>query len=350
MKSTILVVDDDQNFRHGLERLLRREGLNVAMAADGWEAIDVVKRGGVDLALVDVKMPNMNGYQFLELLKSDLDNRHIPVIMISGLDDIDSVVMCLEGGAEDYIHKPFNSTLLLTRIRSCLERKQFHEKERLHLDEIRREKQHAEELLRVIFPQPIVQELQTGKPIKPRRHEKVSVLFADVVGFTTFCHASPPEEALFHLQDLVEAFEKIAIKHGMQKIKTMGDAFMCAGGLWDGTSPALSAVECGLDMVERAPQLAAGWQVRVGVHVGPVIAGVVGHLQYLFDVWGDTVNVAARLQQSGAPGSVTLSDQLLQQLNGRYSPESRGQIPLKGRGEMELYALTPGCPGHHGPN
>ncbi|SCC90590.1 Uncharacterized protein SCG7086_BS_00070 [Chlamydiales bacterium SCGC AG-110-P3] len=350
MKSTILVVDDDKNFRHGLERLLRREGLNVVMAPDGWEAIEMVKQGSVDLALVDVKMPNMNGYQFLELMKSDPDHQHIPVIMISGLDDIDSVIMCLEAGAEDYINKPFNSTLLLTRIRGSLEKKQFHEKERQHLNTIRKEKQHAEELLRVIFPQPIVQELQTGREIKPRGHENVSVLFADVVGFTSFCHSSSPEEVLFNLQELVEAFEGIAVKHGMQKIKTIGDAFMCVGGLWDATNPAISAVECGLDMVERAPQLAAKWQVRVGVHTGPVIAGVVGHLQYLFDIWGDTVNVASRVQESGAPGTVTLSDQMLQHLQGRFNPESRGRIPLKGRGEMELFALKPGAKGLHSLN
>lgn len=342
MEHVILVIDDDQNFRAGLDRRLRREGFKVLSAGDGWEGLEVLKSTPADLILVDVKMPKMNGYQFLEMVKSDPDTKAIPVIMVSGLDDIDSIVTCLEKGADDYINKPFNATLLLTRIRSCLDRKILHDREIRNLNELKKEQQHADELLRALFPQPVIQELKEEKGIRPRSHDNVAVLFADVVNFTKFCSEAPPQEVLEHLQELIQAFEKIALKHQLQKIKTIGDAFMCVGGLW-GVDDNLvsSAVECGLKMVEFAPTTSAQWQVRVGIHVGPVIAGVVGHLQYMYDVWGDTVNVAARVQQNCAPGTLTISEKARTSLAGKYDTEHIGNIFLKGKGEMNLYTVVP---------
>ena len=333
----ILVVDDNEVNRDMLSRRLRREGYTTAPAADGRQALRLLAERPFDLVLLDILMPEMNGYQVLEFLKADATLRHIPVIMISALDEIDSVARCIEMGAEDYLPKPFNPTLLRARIGASLEKKQLRDREVLYLRQIEEEKQRADELLHVILPHQIVEELKATNAVKPRRHEEVAVLFCDIVGFTPYCATRQPEEILANLQQLFELYEELAARHSMYKIKTIGDAFMSTAGLIVPLdSPVENAVSCGLEMTEGARGLPAHWEVRVGIHVGPVMAGVVGRRQYLYDLWGDTVNTAARVESHGVKGAVCVSEEAWSRLAGRFRGESRGIIPVKGKGDMEI--------------
>jgi class 3 adenylate cyclase len=163
------------------------------------------------------------------------------------------------------------------------------------------------------------------------------VLFADVVGFTSYCNSHPVDLVVTHLQDLVAEFEAIAERHGLEKIKTIGDAFMATAGLLKYTpEPVQAAARCGLEMAETAPRLSAGWNVRVGIHLGPVVAGIIGRQQYLFDVWGDTVNIASRIVQQAEPGAVLLSGFAWLQLGKKATGVWRGIADLKGKGATEL--------------
>ncbi len=139
------------------------------------------------------------------------------------------------------------------------------------------------------------------------------------------------------LQGLVEACEDIAIRNGVEKIKTIGDAFMGAAGLLrTADNPVMNCLRCGLDMIAACRALPTGWDLRVGVHVGPVVAGVIGKRQYQYDLWGDTVNTAARMESQGVPGSVTLSAAAWQYLAHACRGESRGILSIKGKGQMEM--------------
>ena len=130
----------------------------------------------------------------------------------------------------------------------------------------------------------------------PRRYENVAVLFCDVTNFTSYCDKHEPEDVVSRLDALFVIFERITAKHGLEKIKTIGDGFMAAGGLLNEVKdPIGSAVRCGLEMASTLIDAHLGWEVRVGVHAGPVVAGIVGQERYQFDIWGDTVNVAARM-------------------------------------------------------
>jgi class 3 adenylate cyclase len=191
----------------------------------------------------------------------------------------------------------------------------------------------------VILPDDVVAELKATNTVKPRRHENVAVLFCDIVGFTAYCDRREPEEVIGYLQQLVEIFELIADNNGLEKIKTIGDSFMTTAGLLRPLdNPALSCVKSGLEMVAVAPTLPPRWQVRVGVHVGPVVAGVIGRQQYLFDVWGDTVNTAARVESLGVPNAVNVSRDAWQQVAHLCSGESTGLVQIKGKsGEIELF-------------
>jgi class 3 adenylate cyclase len=146
--------------------------------------------------------------------------------MISALTDMDNVVRCIAQGAEDYLPKPFEPVLLEARIGACLERKRLHDREVAHRDAIERERRRSDELLHAILPAAAVAELKEIGQVRPRQFDEVAVLFIDLVGFTAWCHARAPEQVVANIQRLAEDFEILATGHGMEKIKTIGDAFM----------------------------------------------------------------------------------------------------------------------------
>ncbi len=336
----ILVVDDNEVNRDMLSRRLEREGYEAQTAVDGLDALRAVHAGSFDVVLLDILMPGLNGYEVLERLKADPQTRHIPVIMISALDEVDSVVRCIENGASDYLPKPFNPVLLRARIGACLEQKRLRDREVLHLAEIEEQRRKSDELLHVILPHEIVEELKATQTVKPRRHERVAVMFCDIVGFTPFCATRSPDEIVAHLQELVISFEELAVRHQLLKIKTIGDSFMASAGLITPLpNPALNCVHAALDMLLAVRGMSAGWDVRVGIHVGPVTAGVVGRRTYLFDLWGDTVNTAARVESHGQNGAVNVSAAAWEDVQAHCQGHSRGTVNLKGKGEMELFVV-----------
>jgi class 3 adenylate cyclase len=334
----LLIVDDNEDNRYTLTRRLKREGYSsLTEAENGQQALDRLAEARFDLVLLDIMMPVMNGYEVLERIKSDMTLRDIPVIMISAADELDSAVRCIEQGAEDYLPKPFNPALLKARIGASLEKKRLRDQEASYLKQIQSEKKRADDLLHATLPTAAVHELKTTNQVRPRRFEEVTVLFCDIVGFTSYCDTHAPEEVVAHLQALVSAFEDIIEGHGLEKIKTIGDAVMATAGLLQYVEePAMASVRCGLDMVSAAPELEPGWDVRVGIHMGPVVAGVIGRTQYMFDLWGDTVNIAARIVDQAEPRTVLASDTAWRHLQGRCKGSSKGLVDLKGKGRLDL--------------
>jgi adenylate cyclase len=341
-EGSILVVDDDENSREMLARRLRRCGYTVSVAPDGLRALLMARRDSFDAVLLDMLMPGLDGFQVLARMKSEPALRLIPVIMLSALDDENGVARSIELGAEDYIAKPFNPIFLKARIGAAIEKKRLKEREAGYLKQIEAEKQRSDELLRIILPTEIAEELKKTSAVQPRRHENVGVLFCDVVGFTPYSDAHAPEEILKHLQGLVEAFETISARHGLEKIKTIGDSFMAAIGLGAPVSnPARSCVECGLEMVAAARHAPPHWQVRVGINVGPVVAGIVGRRKYQYDVWGDTVNLAARMETSAPQCGICMTASTWQMLGGHYPGRPLGEVEIKGKGRLTLFCVEP---------
>jgi class 3 adenylate cyclase len=334
----VLVVDDDTYNRDLLSRLIRRQGHTVSCAAGAQQAMTMIASHLFDLILLDVFMPDGNGVEILAALKNDERYRHLPVIMISSLDEMAIAVRCIEGGAEDFLPKPFNPVLLKARVNAGLEKKRLRDREVLFAQQIQLEQKRSDELLHVIFPDEIVRELKTTNFVRPRRFDNVAVLFCDIADFTPFCDGHEPEEVVRHLQDLIGIWEGIAERHHVEKIKTIGDAFMAAAGLLERPTdhPVLHCVRCGLEMISATRQLPIPWEVRVGIHFGPVVAGVIGCRHYLFDLWGDTVNTAARMESHGIPGSVVLSQTAWQEVADRCHGEPLGRIHIKGKGPMEM--------------
>ena len=330
----VLLVDDNEFNRDLVAKMLRDLGHAVEAVEGGPEAM--ARLGGpdppADVVLCDVLMPGVTGLDLLKWLKGDPDLWAIPVIMVSALGDEDGVLACISAGAEDYLTRPVRPELLRARIAACREKKRLRDREREYQSRIDR-------LVNAMFPPAAVAEWRRTEAIRPKRHDKVGVLFTDVAGFTAWCegHQDHPEEVVATLQDLITRFEASAARHGVQKIKTVGDAFMAVAGL-DGhdPNPALSLLKCGLDLIADAAAHPAGWKVRVGVNVGPVVSGVLGQTQFSFDVWGHAVNAAARMESSGVPGRVTLSEAAWADVAAVAVGTPR-QVEVKGLGAVTVW-------------
>ena len=334
----LLVVDDNEDNRFTLTQRLKREGYPVvACAHNGREALDLLAERSFDLVLLDISMPEMDGYQVLEHLKADTALRKIPVVMISAIDEIDSVARCIGLGAEDYLSKPFNAVLLRARVAACLEKKRLRDQEASYTQQIEGEKRRADELLHAMLPPGAVRELKATNEVRPRRYDEVAVLFCDIVGFTSYCDGNPPEKVVEGLQALVGEYERIVRRHEMEKIKTIGDAFMATAGLFNAVAdPIVSCLRCGLDMVAASRRIEPRWEVRVGVQFGPVVAGIIGQRQYVFDLWGDTVNTAAHIAAVAGSGAVVTSATTWHRIGDRGRGRSLGLVDIKGKGPIEL--------------
>jgi class 3 adenylate cyclase len=344
LSGRILVVDDTEANRDLLSRRLRRQGHAVDTADGGRAALEQIVKSEFDLVLLDLMMPDINGLQILTWLKANPTLQHIPVIMISALDEIDSIVRCIEAGAEDYVPKPFDPILLGARIEASLERKRLRDRERAFTNELQVEKGKTEALLLNILPGTIVNRIRKGEQAIADRFPHATILFADLVGFTNLAAGHSPRRIVELLNRLFSDFDKLAKHFKVEKIKTIGDAYMAAGGLPE-ESPyhALSVADMALSMIdvvhETGRHFDVGLEVRIGMHSGEVVAGLIGQHRSIYDVWGDTVNVASRLESSGLPNRIQISGSTYDYLKTVFHCELRGSVELKGRGRMLTYFL-----------
>lgn len=341
----ILVVDDLESNRTLLARRLVRDGHEATVAESGERALDLLRVETFDLVLLDLMMPGMNGFEVLARLKADSRLHNIPVIMISALDELDSVARCIEAGAEDYLPKPFNPVLLKARIRACLDRKQWREREQLYLDRLEDEKEKFEKLLLSILPSQIVGRLNDGETIIADRFDNVSVLFSDLVGFTQISSRMPPSELVTWLNTLFSAFDGIARQLGVEKIKMIGDAYMVAAGVPEKRADHAEAIaHMALRMVDVVNQLngrhETPFKIRIGIDSGPVVAGIIGTHRFLYDIWGNTVNVASRLESHSEPNRIQISENTAALLKGGFDMEERDEIAVKGKGLIKTFFLN----------
>ena len=286
----------------------------------------------------DLALPGISGFEALCRLKSEENTRHIPVIMLSALDELDGAVRCIEAGAEDYLPKPFNPVLLRARIASCLERKRL-------LDELRVEKERSEVLLLNILPRAIIARMRQGETVIADRVPEATILFSDLVDFTGLSATLAPEETVKLLGLLFSQFDDLALRCGLETIKTIGDGYMVTSGILERRpESAIAVAEMGLSMLEITETAGRAFdgrlQLRIGIHTGgPMVAGVLGTHKVAFDVWGDAVNTAKRMETYSLPGRVHVSAATRHALGNAFYFEPRGPLDVKGKGPMETYFL-----------
>jgi adenylate cyclase len=204
----------------------------------------------------------------------------------------------------------------------------------------------SDALLRNVLPEPIADRLKHGERVIADHFDQASILFADVVDFTPFAEAHSPQETVAVLNDLFTEFDRLADQFGLEKIKTIGDAYMVVAGVPEHRDDhAAVLVEMALAMHKHVeshePVFGRKLQIRTGIASGPVVAGVIGQRKFSYDLWGDTVNTAARMESSGLPDCIQVTDETCRLLAGRYPFERREGVDVKGKGIMTTWTLNP---------
>lgn len=329
---TVLIVDDTEANVDILVEALA-DVCDIAVAMDGESALEIVAESPVDLILLDVMMPGIDGFEVCRRLKAAPQTAHIPVIFITAMTDLESKTKGFEIGAVDYVTKPFEIREVQARTRTHLELV------------LQREK--SEQLLANILPRKVIDELKTHGASKPELFPDVTILFSDVTNFTHTSSQFSPDLIIDGLSEMFTAFDAIMERHGCERIKTIGDAYLAVCGMPEQTPDhARHMVEAAQDMVRyldernRAIEAAdAGipWEVRIGVHTGEVVGGIVGTTKYIYDVFGDAVNTASRAEQASEPMRITVTHATYELAGDSIDFEARGPVELKGKGSVPLY-------------
>jgi len=340
----LLLADDDETNRDILRRRLEKLGYRITICRDGQEALDIIQQVSPDLVLLDMLMPVMDGHEVLVRIKSDEKLHHLPVIMISALDQVEEIAHCIELGAEDYLAKPFNPILLRSRIGAALEKKRLRDIEQVYLRQIEEERTRSDKLLLNVLPQPIANRLKNGESHIVNSYDEVTVMFADLVGCTILSTKLSPVMLVSLLDQIFSAFDELADRHGLEKIKTIGDAYMAAAGVpFPHSDHAAATVRMAMDMHKIVEtfnrQARSDLQMRIGICTGPVIAGIIGQNRFIYDLWGDTVNTASRMESHGLPGKTQVTGTTYELLRERFQFEERGTIEVKGKGPMKTYFI-----------
>lgn len=340
----ILVVDDEPLNRDLLAQELDEMGLAVIEAADGEAALEMMRAERPDVVLLDLVMPKADGFDVLAAAAASPELAEIPIIVISSLHDLSSVVRGIGLGAVDHLPKPFEPVILKARIETSLERVRARRRERAYLAEIERERRRSDELLHALLPDEAVQELRRHGRVAPRSHDRVAVMFLDIVTFSETVRRSPPEAIVALLTRFTEEAERQANAHGLEKIKLVGDAVMITGNLLRAHSdPAGAAVDCALALIEETCAEPGGRCIRGGLALGSVISGIIGRERFAFDLWGHTVNMAARLAALPGAGVIHLDAAAAEAIGPRPGLARLGESALKGVGAVTVHRLGPGA-------
>lgn len=369
----ILCVDDERGILDGIFSQLHREfgrSITIELAESGEEALEIIndikKEGEIPLIISDQLMPGMQGHEFLiqahALIPKTLK------ILLTGQSNIQAISEAVNHAQlYRYLEKPWDGTDLVLTVKEALKSFQkdaeLEEKNRLlkrHNEELEvlveertgeliAEKKKSDTLLLNILPEEIAEELKSNGKSEPQHFDQATVLFTDFKGFTSVAAQMSPQELVETLNECFSAFDGIIESHNMEKIKTIGDAYMCAGGVpVKNTTNPTDAVQAAIEMLQwvdkwnerRSAEGKNRWEIRVGIHTGELVAGVIGSKKFAYDVWGDAVNVASRMESSSEPGKINVSAATHDYIKAQFNFEYRGEIEVKNRGAIGMYFLT----------
>ena len=358
----LLVVDDNEDNRYVLSQQLNIQGYdNITIATNGHEALNNLRSKSFDLVLLDIMMPDLNGYEVLERMRSSPELRNIPVIMISGIGELDSVVRCIELGAEDYLPKPFEPTLLRARVRATLERKRLHDQvvaqaadlasqaaelanwnktlEQRVADQLG-EIERMGRLRRFLSPQVADLIVASGmeKLLQSHRGE-ITALFCDLRGFTRFSETSDPEDVMVLLRDYHAVIGQIIIKYSATLEHFAGDGVMVIfNAPVPIDKPQLQAVRMALEMRDAMGTFTQKWRrlghdigFGIGISHGFATLGTIGFEgRFDYAAVGTVSNIASRLCDEAKPGQILISPRVLMAVEDTMKVELVGELTLKG--------------------
>ena len=392
---TIVIAEDSRFQGRVLKTALEAAGYVVHWGTTGTQALALIREHEPVLVVSDVEMPEMDGHELCRILKADAGLRHIPVLMLTALAATSDILKGLREGAAAYVTKPYDPPHILDRIEHLLRHLSAPDTpgeplpleyggETMQLDVSRRqllnlllstyenilqqntklEEMHSQlqtasqqlgeslqktqDLLYRVFPRQIADELANAGQSQPRHFDAVTVLFTDFVGFTRVAETMAPQQLIDGLEEYFRRFDALTATCHMEKLKTIGDAYVAAGGVpTANTTHALDAAllslairECVKETsLELAGSGMPSFAIRIGLHTGPLVAGVIGEQRFTYDLWGDTVNTASRMESGGEAGRINISDATFRLVEPFFECSPRGSIAVKNRTAVEMYFL-----------
>jgi class 3 adenylate cyclase/CheY-like chemotaxis protein len=336
-RGLVLVVDDEEANRMLLRDPLEVHGYEIIEAENGEQALQKVEQRPPDVILLDVMMPRMDGFEVCRRLKKEARTAHIPILIVTALSERMERMMGIAAGASDFLSKPVDLQELTLRVNHAVHAKRL-------VDQLQAEQVKVERLLLNSLPGPIAERMKQGEVNIAEHHPDVSVLLADLVGFTTLAAHIGPEQVVYLLNEIFSGFDLLALKHGLEKIKTIGDAYMAAGGVpLPRPDHAEAIAELALDMMAEIEKFNRAYntsiQLRIGISTGSVVAGVIGRWKFTYDLWGDTVNLACRLESLGQAGTILVSNLTYQRLRDKYRFDDSRSLEIKGRAAELVHTL-----------
>jgi adenylate cyclase len=384
----VLLVDSQAYQQTTLLQSLARHGLIVSAVATAQEAWALIQLTPPHLILLDADLPDGSGFKLCRQLQRSPQHRGIPVLFWGEGQTPQARLQAFEVGGVDFITKPYWPEEVVVRIKLHLTQNQTQQRVKHHTRRLlakssdfpllvnlqkalhqqtvqlreqnirlqqeirerheiekalRQEQQKSEQLLLNILPEAIVAQLKQFQGSLAERFEEATVLFADIVNFTPLAAHASPLDLVNLLNQVFSAFDRLAEKYHLEKIKTIGDAYMVVGGVPVSHEHHAAAVA---DMALEMQQVIQGFsprgmplQLRIGINTGTVVAGVIGIKKFSYDLWGDAVNVASRMESQGTPGKIQVTEVTYQQLLEAFQFESGQEIEVKGKGWMKTYYL-----------
>lgn len=392
-KPRILVVDDHPSLVTVTRHKLIQKGYEVLTAQNGEDALELSRTEYPDLILSDVDMPIMNGFELCERVKKDSRLNKIPIILVTSMVTTEYIMKGIEAGADNYLTKPYDDETLYSKIEHLLLNPPIpvSETETVELNiegntykvqadyshlvnllistykntlaqnnqlskmqsglsaankELELIKQEHEELIHNIFPEKVAENLLAYGTVTPERYQDSTIMFTDFAGFTKVVPDLKPEQLIESLSFYFDKFDDITAKHNMIKIKTIGDSYMAAGGLPNrNTTHAVDAILAALKITDfvrsygernhsnETPYL----PIRVGIHTGKAVVGVIGKKRFAYDIWGETVNLAARLEQHSDKNAINISETTYHRVKDFFECENRGEVDTKYTGKIPMY-------------
>lgn len=391
-KSKILLVDDYPALVTLTRHKLLQKGYEVITAQNGQDALELARKEYPDLVLSDVEMPVMNGYELCSKIKNDSRLCQIPVILVTSMVTTEYLMNGIASGADNYLTKPYDDDTLFTKVEELLNSiiQPHHEKEEIEvtienitykvradyshlinlfvstykntlaqnaqLEKVKQElnsinkdleyaKNEHEELIQNVFPHKIADSLLAYGTVSPERYDDVTIMFTDFDGFSKVVPTLSPEELIESLSFYFDEFDNYADQHNLIKIKTIGDSYMAAGGLPERTEThPIDTVLTALKMQhfisrleERASSSIPFFPLRIGIHTGPAVVGVIGKRRFAYDIWGNTVNLAARMEQHSDHNAINISEATYLRVKDFFDCESRGEIEARNIGKVPMY-------------
>lgn len=331
----ILVVENNEEDRSSLLNILRSPGHNIFTSTNSVDTLSLLNEKKFALIFCSLDLPDIDAKTFLAAVHdtSTLENTTI-IVTSANLVKLHSSVDGTKRGAMDYLSKPFLSNLVKAKM-AVYKRLHFKHKK-------------ISRLLESILPIQTLKEFKIYGKSNPKKQKNCSVLFTDFVNFTQLTKNSDPHELVKKLDFYFSMFDEIILKYKLEKIKTIGDAYMAVGGVTEkdphpAIRMALAANEIRDFMLNDMETLKARkrdfWEIRIGIHTGDLVAGVVGKHKFSFDVWGDTVNIAARCEQNSKAGNINISESFAAEIEPYFQLSPRGKITIKNGGKIDMFYL-----------